>query len=448
MAKLEIKYRLEGKALPPRPIKVAIGDWGGSAENRKENGSEPEPWHCPAFVDGCTHGFELLYQYDTECHVLNVNGVPTFQWSQETEPGGVDPRNDFTLSNPPPPTEYLFITSIDIQAPPGYVLRVEPHPRYFRDMTYTVPACHCGHLLTEWWPKRMFMVFKAPPPGHRHIFRKGDPYAQVLVIPRDQYVLQPMTPQERAKRLKLEEDIWLTKSLIAKRVWNSSSGVEFNDHYNVLLRAFERQGIEGVEAVVREGVAEYHRIVPEGKTIPEYLDLAKIAADEKEFVAAKELLHRVLKMDPRNAEVYALMAVLNWEQKVPKGAVVAMRQAVALQPDSIRYRMTLADLYRRVNRPDLAQRDIEAALNLSPNDPQILISLAMVLADRGMTQEAIERCRAAASIDPKSPVPLYSIGVIHTKAGQRDEAKAAFEAALAIDPNFVPARQSLDQMLG
>jgi len=199
---------------------------------------------------------------------------------------------------------------------------------------------------------------------------------------------------------------------------------------------------------VREGVEEYHRIVPEGKTIPEYLDLAKKAADEKEFVAAKELLHRVLKMDPRNAEVYAQMAVLNWEQKVPKGAVVAMRQAVALQPDSIRYRMTLSDLYRRVNRPDLAQRDIEAALNLSPNDPQILISLARVLADRGMTQEAIERCRAAASIDPKSPVPLYSIGVIHTKAGQRDEAKAAFEAALAIDPNFAPARQSLEQMGG
>ena len=71
MAKLEIKYRAEGKALPPRPIRVAIGDWGGSAERKKENGSEPEPWHCPAFVDGCTHGFELLYQYETECHVLN-----------------------------------------------------------------------------------------------------------------------------------------------------------------------------------------------------------------------------------------------------------------------------------------------------------------------------------------------------------------------------------------
>ena len=190
--------------LPPRPIRVAIGDWGGSAERKKENGSEPEPWHCPAFVDACTHGFELLYQYETECHVLNTNGQVVFQWSRESEPGGIDPRVDFTLSNPPPPTEYLFATSLDIQVPPGYVLRVEPHPRFFRDTTQTAPAAFYGHVLSEWWPKKIFAVFKLPPPGQRHIFRKGEPYVQVIIIPRDQYVISPMTPEEHARRRKLE----------------------------------------------------------------------------------------------------------------------------------------------------------------------------------------------------------------------------------------------------
>src|SRR5437763_10423661 len=189
MAKLEIKYRAEGKALPPRPIRVAIGDWGGSAERKKENGSEPEPWHCPAFVDAYTHGFELLYQYETECHVLNTNGQVVFQWSRESEPGGINPRVDFTLSNPPPPTEYLFSTSLDIQVPPGYVLRIEPHPRFYRDETETVAPAVCGQVQSDWWPKKLFVVFKNPPPGQRHIFRKGEPYAQALCIPRDDFFL-------------------------------------------------------------------------------------------------------------------------------------------------------------------------------------------------------------------------------------------------------------------
>ena len=448
MAKLQIKYRLEGKALPPRPIRVAIGGWGGSAERKKENGSEPEPWHCPAFIDGCTHGFELLYQYETECHVLNVNGKVSFQWSREGEPGGgADPRNDFTLSNPPPPTEYLFGTSLDIQAPPGYALRTEPHPRLFRDETQTVPAAFYGHVSSEWWPKKLFVVFKLPAPGQRHIFRKGEPYAQILFIPRnDEYVLSPMTPEEQAGRRKLEADIKLTKSLIAKRIWNSASGMEFNDHYVVLSRIYDREGLEGVEAAVREGVERYHQVVPEGKSVAEYLDLAKQAFDRKEFVEAKEILHLVLKLDSRSAEAHRQMAMLNWEQNVPRGAVIAMRQAVALQPNDPQYRATLAEMFRRVGRLDFAQQELEAALNLQPNEPEVLSKLGLTMAQRGMTAEGMQRCRTAASIDPRLPSPRYVMGLIYANTGRRDEARTEFEAALALDPNFTAAREALDRL--
>ena len=57
MAKLEIKYRTEGKALPPRPIRVSLPGWGGSPDLKKENGSQPQPWHCPLHVEGATSGF-------------------------------------------------------------------------------------------------------------------------------------------------------------------------------------------------------------------------------------------------------------------------------------------------------------------------------------------------------------------------------------------------------
>lgn len=368
MAKLEMKYRLEGKALPPRQIKVAIGDWGGSAERKKEHGSRPEAWHCPAFTDACIHGFELLYQYETELHVVNVNGKVDFQWNLEKEPGdGGDPRNDFNFSHPPV-TDYLFHTSIDIRVPPGYVLRVEPHPRFYRDETTTVAAAVCGHVQTDWWPKKLFLVFKVPAPGQRHIFRKGEPYAQVLCIPRDDFVMTEMPPEERESRRKLEEDMLRVMSLIAKRVWVSSDNVVFTDFYNVMARAYARNGVAGVEAVVREAVDRYQQAVPAGKSVPEYLELAKQAIAKEQFVEARETLCYVRdKVDPNNPEVFRQLAVLQWNWKIPRGAVMAMRRAVELAPNEPALRVDMAGLYCLVNRPDLARQELQAALAVDPS---------------------------------------------------------------------------------
>src|SRR5688572_13056700 len=102
MANLQIKYRAEGKALPPRPIRVSLPGWGGSAAMKKENGSQPQPWHCPLFAAGCTHGVELIYQYDTECQVVNNGGDVRIIWDYASEPGGGAAASDFTVSLPFP----------------------------------------------------------------------------------------------------------------------------------------------------------------------------------------------------------------------------------------------------------------------------------------------------------------------------------------------------------
>jgi Flp pilus assembly protein TadD len=206
--------------------------------------------------------------------------------------------------------------------------------------------------------------------------------------------------------------------------------------------------MSGVEAIVREGVAEYHTVVPEGKTIQEYIDLVKSAQGQHKDVEAKEILHHILKMDPRCAEAHQRMAMLQWEKKVHGGALLSMQQAVALEPNAPQYRMGLADLFRRVGRLDYAQREIEAALKLQPNDPQALTFLGFTMAQRGMIAEGLERCRLAASIDPKSPAPYYMAGVILAGAGRRDEARAAFETTLTVDPNFAAARKSLEELSG
>ena len=443
MARLELKYRLEGKALPPQPIRVSFPNWGGDPAMKKVNGSQPQPWHCPLHVEGNTHGVELLYQYETECQIVNDEGRIRIVWDRASEPGGPAP-SDFTLSVPPPSQNYLFATSIDLQAPPGYVLRTEPHPRYFADTTGTAPAAMYGHLHTEWWPKKIFVVFKIPAPGQRHVFRKGDPYCQVLCIPADDVcTVVPMNDEERAQRRRLEDEIKIAKSLIGKNVWHSAGGVEFNDHYKVLARAYERDGLAGVEAVVREACDRYDAIVPKGKSIAEYFELARQRIAEKKPTHAKEILHQVMRQEPDNPEVYNRIGLLQWDLGVVEDAIRTLRRAVDLQPRWPAYRYNLGEMYRRLGRFDQAEGEYQAALAIDPNDAEIQSVMGFSMAQRGLLAEGLGRCKAAIAVNGRSAVLHFRAGMILGQLKRDAEARECFDAALAVDPAFTPAREAL-----
>lgn len=446
MAKLTIKYRTTGGALPPRVPKVSFDTWAGSPDIKKENGSQPQPWHCPLHVAGCTHGVELIYPHETETQIINDNGNILIEWDREKDPKGANGPMNFTLSMPAPPQNYLFATGLDLQPPPGYVLRAEAHPRFFADNTGTAPAALPGHIQSEWWPKKLFMVFKIPFPGQRHIFRKGDAYAQCLFIPEDDCEVVAMTPEEEKYRRDLDNDIRVAKSLIGKRVWHSAGGIEFNDHYTVLARIHEKEGREGVDRLVRDAVHRYKTCVPSDLTIPAYLKLVAQYRSESRVTEAKEVLHHVMRMDPRNAEAFNRMSQLEWEVGVPFDAIRTQRHAVELQPNEPDYRRNLGEFYRRVGRLNEAQEQFAAALTLRPNDPEVLTVLGVVLAQLGRFGEALDRCQLAARLAPRIPTPHMAMGVICSQQGKTDEAKAHFEAALAADPNFIPARDALSNL--
>jgi Flp pilus assembly protein TadD len=445
MAKLEIKYRAEGKALPPRPVRLSVPGWAGDPDMKKENGSQPQPWHCPLHVEGATHGLELMYEYDTEVRIVNDNGNIRIVRSQEQEPGG-GPGPNFSLSVPRPPQNYLFNTSLDIQPPPGYVLRTQPHPRFFADFTGTAPVALYGHVHGEWWPKQLFIVFKIPPPGGMHVFRKGEPYVQILLVPDDEYDVKPMTPPEAQRRRTLESDIKLAKSLIGRHVWHSADGLEFNDHYKVLERAYERGGVEGVEEVVRAGVERYREVVPAGKSVPEYLELAARYQAEGKRTEAKEVLHHLMNQQPNNAEVYNRISQLEWDLGIRDEAVRTMQRAARLQPRWAPYHANAGIMLAQLGRNEEAERAFRAALSLKPNDAEVLSNLAVLLAKRGQAAEAMELSRAATSAQPTVPAAHYRAGLIHAAQGRYDEARACHEAALGLDPEFAPAREALSKL--
>lgn len=250
---IEVRYRCHRKGLPPQPIKLKIPGWAGDNHDHS-NGAKPQPWHCTPFVDGSTYGLELLYQFSNPCRVVNEDGNIRFdgKYSKEEE--------DLGLQWPPfqmfAPGHYGFTSSLDIVGPPDHIIRIESHPRYYTDLTNSVPCVVPGHIQTEWWPRIFFLAFKAPPAGGIHEFRPMTPYAQILVLPRKvSYDIMPMELAEVEKRNYLDKLILLLEHKIANNVWTDNVGNTFNDKYKVLSRHFQQGGLPAVQKFLEDTYA-------------------------------------------------------------------------------------------------------------------------------------------------------------------------------------------------
>jgi tetratricopeptide (TPR) repeat protein len=447
MDKLSVKYATYAKSLAPQPIRIRTPGWAGTPE-KMEDGSQPQPWHCLPFVEGSTYGLELLYPYETECHVVNDNGALRFDWDYASEPGGGVTGGEFVTFSPKrAPRHYLFNARIDVVPPPGHVVRVEPHPRFFTDDTGTVPPAVIAHLQNEWWPRLLFVVFKAPAPGQRHVFRKGEPYAQIIFVPhRLGYDLVKMAPEEESRRRELERKTDTAKFEIADNVWHNVDDAPLSSHYKVMSRAFARDGLDAVESVVDKAVERHRSARPQEKSIGESLAAARRLISQEKYRDAKELYTSVLQRDPDNAEALSHLGVCFACQGSPMVGLKLMDQAVALQPTVALYHSNRGELLRLVNKPKEAEASIRAALELTPDDPLTLSILGLVLAQQDCADEAIATCRAAVAMNPAIPLVHVRLGDVYARLRRHADARAAYEAALAIDPNSVDAKDALRQL--
>jgi hypothetical protein len=84
-----------------------------------------------------------------------------------------------------------------------------------------------------------FMVFKSPAEGRTHIFRPGEPMAQILVLPETaEFDLVEMTVDEQAERELRARRIHAARStLAADTKWASKTNTIFDGTYRHILRA-------------------------------------------------------------------------------------------------------------------------------------------------------------------------------------------------------------------
>ena len=229
-----VKYRTNNSGLAPRRTKMEIPGWAGEREPRAD-GSHEYVWHCLPFSEGAQYGIELFYPYDNVLNVRSEAGKLHFE-------GDFGPSPSEGLQWPPFRTfgekYYTYQILIDLKVEEGYAIRTEPHPRFYTNSSGTCPIA-VPALIRNWWPMLFFVVFKSPEDGRSHIFRPGEPFAQVIVIPEEiNFSLEEMTMEESAERELRARRIHASReTLSADSHWTSASNTVFDGTYRNILRA-------------------------------------------------------------------------------------------------------------------------------------------------------------------------------------------------------------------
>jgi hypothetical protein len=230
-----VKYRLFEPRLNPRRTKMEVPGWAGQPEPRRD-GSHEYGWHCMPFVEAAQYGIELFYPFDNELRVTRRDGQVILDSDWGPDPG--------TGINWPPfrpfgEGYYSYQLLLDLNVPDDMAVRTEPHPRFYTSDTDDVPIAVPALLRTSWWPMISFVIFKTPPEGCVHVFRRDEPFMQMLFVPVDpEFTLTPMDEDEAAEREMRSRRIYASRDTLgAQSRWTSSTHTIFDGTYRQILRA-------------------------------------------------------------------------------------------------------------------------------------------------------------------------------------------------------------------
>lgn len=170
---------------------------------------------------------------------------------------------------------------------------------------------------------------------------------------------------------------------------------------------------------------------------------------EGDIARALALFQEALRADPRMAAAWAGIASARWietmEMRLPReeGLTLvrqAAERALAIDPANGEALLRLANYHRASGDGAAAERVLQQAAAVAPNDPLLLSILSGRAMDRGNFDEAVALQRRAVQQNPLAVTTRHNLVVLLFVAGRYDEARAELEQLSAINPRqSVPA---------
>lgn len=197
--------------------------------------------------------------------------------------------------------------------------------------------------------------------------------------------------------------------------------------------------------------------------------LGEALSDTYNYREARPVLEQVTRLDPRNADAYALLGS-DWvnDASAPdhlQRAERALRQALELNPLHAEARLALGRLYLLQNQPRAAVTELEEAIRLMPQSSQAPFELARAYEQAGQPKQAtlmrqrfltlrqlsseVSALQKRSALNPTVFDYPYRLGLIETRRGNYRRAFIWLNKARSLrpaDPRVASALADLSRM--
>lgn len=174
---------------------------------------------------------------------------------------------------------------------------------------------------------------------------------------------------------------------------------------------------------------------------------AKAAHQAGDFRAADRLYRRILKKAPDYAPTLNLYGILASQRGDAKTAVKRLKRAVAIDGDTLDYRINLGVVLESAGDFSAAYDCYAAALERAPRNTDILARLAEAAKEGNRHEDFADTLTALCTTMPDYAAAQYLRGLTMNMLHRFDDAVEALHQATALAPHLVPAHANLASAL-
>ena len=165
----------------------------------------------------------------------------------------------------------------------------------------------------------------------------------------------------------------------------------------------------------------------------ELLGRALTLADEEEWAGAAELLRDHLEDFDEDPAVHCWLGVAERELGMDGVAYERFKRALALEPADPYVLATAGNGVAAFDDPD-AETALRTAALTAPHLAVTRLMYGAYLSREGFADDSLRELNAARDIDPDDPQIAYELGVAYALAGDHDRATDALADAVRLDP--------------